>query len=132
MFKITNKKGFNIKFENGFAVSVQFGPGNYCENYDKEIGREEEISGMKGSNNAECAVFNPDGKMLEYGDWAGDIVGGYMKPSEVLKLLNWAANQEKPQVLTAICRISNKMCEHYGGNGKCELPATGECHEKQQ
>lgn len=35
------------------------------------------------------------------------------------------------QPLTAICRISNKSCDHYGGDGKCELPATGECHEKQ-
>jgi hypothetical protein len=32
MFKITHKKGFHITFENDYTVSVQFGPGNYCDN----------------------------------------------------------------------------------------------------
>ena len=28
-FTATNNKGFQMKFENGFAISVQWGPGNY-------------------------------------------------------------------------------------------------------
>ena len=31
MFRITDNKGFQMKLANGCTVSVQFGPGNYCE-----------------------------------------------------------------------------------------------------
>lgn len=37
-FKITGVKGFHITFENGWTVSVQFGGGNYSDNYDEPIG----------------------------------------------------------------------------------------------
>ena len=33
-FLITRNKGFRITFENGFAISVQWGPENYCERKD--------------------------------------------------------------------------------------------------
>ena len=33
-FRTCANKGFHLKFENGWTVSVQFGGGNYCENYD--------------------------------------------------------------------------------------------------
>jgi hypothetical protein len=31
-FKSTNNKGFQMTFENGWTISVQFGYGNYCDN----------------------------------------------------------------------------------------------------
>ena len=96
MFKITRKHGFHITFENGYTVSVQFGPGNYCDNYDMEIGREDEKAGERGSSNAECAVWKKNGKNGEllacplFGD---DTVSNRSTPTEVLALLNWAASQ---------------------------------------
>ena len=33
MFSISGNRGFQMTFENGYTVSVQFGPGNYCDNY---------------------------------------------------------------------------------------------------
>ncbi len=33
-FYITGGKGFHISFPNGYTMSVQFGPGDYCENSD--------------------------------------------------------------------------------------------------
>jgi len=42
MFRINDNKGFQIKLENGYMVSVQFGPGNYGSNYSlgfEEMGR---------------------------------------------------------------------------------------------
>ena len=93
MFKITGRKGFHITFENGYTVSVQFGPGNYCNNYDRQIGRDDEACGRDGSTTAECAVWGPDSKMIKYGDW-GDTVSNRSTPAEVLELLNWAAGQE--------------------------------------
>ena len=93
MFKITRNKGFHITFENGYTVSVQFGPGNYCQNYDAEIGSAEEESAAEGSDTAECAVWGPDSGMIAHPAFDGDTVGGYMTPADVLKLLNWAEEQ---------------------------------------
>lgn len=92
MFKITGGKGFHITFENGYTVSVQWGPGNYCDNYDSVIGRDDRVAGKSGSTTAECAVWGPDKEMIAYKGW-GDKVGARMKPKDVLKLLNWAAKQ---------------------------------------
>lgn len=92
MFKITGKKGFHITFDNGYTVSVQFGPGNYCSNYDMEIGRDEELSGKRGSETAECAVWSRSGDMIAH--WNGDTVSNRSTPAEVLELLNWAASQK--------------------------------------
>ena len=87
-FWITGKKGFHIKFENGYTVSVQFGPGNYCDNYELNIGYDDEKAGKEGSGDAECAVLK-DGELIDMPVW-GDNVKGRMKPEDVLKLLNWA------------------------------------------
>lgn len=96
MFKITDKKGFHIKFENGYTVSVQFGPGNYCDNYDMEIGRDEEKAGKNGSYNAECAVWAEDGELIDR--WDGSTVSNRSTAEEVLALLNWAAAQHSVQL----------------------------------
>lgn len=33
-FRACENKGFHITFKNRWTISVQFGPGNYCENYE--------------------------------------------------------------------------------------------------
>ncbi|RJQ29183.1 hypothetical protein C4571_01985 [Candidatus Parcubacteria bacterium] len=91
-FRITGKKGFHMTFENGYTVSIQFGPGDYCDNYDMEIGEQDEAAGANGSSNAEYAVWGQGGEMIQYGDW-GDTVSNRSTPAQVLELLNWAANQ---------------------------------------
>lgn len=94
MFKITSKKGFHITFGNGYTVSVQFGPANYCDNYDMPINEEGcQQSGKQGSTTAECAVWGPDGAMIDYLD-TGDTVSPDLSPEEVLELMNWAAKQD--------------------------------------
>jgi hypothetical protein len=35
-FKSTNNKGFQMTFENGWTISVQFGYGNYCSHRNHE------------------------------------------------------------------------------------------------
>ena len=81
MFKITRKKGVHITFENGYTVSVQFGPGNYCENYDADMMDTSGESAAKGSKTAECAVWGSDGNMIEHPMFEGDTVGGYITGS---------------------------------------------------
>ena len=57
-FNSTHNKGFQMTFDNGFRLSVQWGVGNYCQRKsDLQFGDE-----MKGnfweSTSAEIAVFN--------------------------------------------------------------------------
>jgi len=92
-FRITGGKGFHFTFSNGYTVSVQFGPGNYCDNYDKSIGSDAKRCGEDGSTNAECAVWGPDSQMIKYPGW-NDTVSNRSTPEEVLEVLNWAAKQE--------------------------------------
>jgi len=93
MFKITGGKGFHIQFDNGYTVSVQFGPGNYCDHYDRHIGRESEICGAEGSTQAEVAAWGRDGKFINLETFRvddGDVVG-YKNAAEVLEILNKVA-----------------------------------------
>jgi hypothetical protein len=91
-FYITSGKGFHVVFENGWTVSVQFGGGNYCDNYDDDIGDVPfALSGKKGSSCAETAAWGPDGHMVDRGN--GDTVQARQSPADVLALFNWAASQ---------------------------------------
>lgn len=94
-FRITGKKGFHITFNNGWKISVQFGPGNYCDNYDCRIGIDDEKAGREGSSDAECAIFNNKNIMIKPKrlNW-DDTVKGYMKSNEILKLMNWISKQK--------------------------------------
>ena len=95
MFKISGGKGFHVTFENGWTVSVQFGPGNYCDNYDMRVGEEETTAGKQGSHTAECAVFKKAGGLFAHHMFDGDTVGARMTPKQVLRLMNWAAKQKE-------------------------------------
>lgn len=90
MFNICMNKGFQITFENGWTISVQFGYGNYCENHNKQnpaIGAQCE--------DAECAIITPSGDLYQHESFDGDTVIGYVSPETVLQLMNWTATQER-------------------------------------
>ena len=90
MFRITGGKGFHITFDNGWTVSVQFGPGNYCDNYDEN---DHEKAGAQGSTTAECAVWGPDKKIVSAPDWDEETVSNRTRANDVLELMKWAASQ---------------------------------------
>jgi hypothetical protein len=99
MFKITQGKGVNIKFENGWSISIQWGPGNYCHaRQDGFLDAPEDTEtwfaavGEHGSLTAEIAVRNPNGGMigLEGVPHCGeDSVKGWLTPNQVLDIMNW-------------------------------------------
>lgn len=91
-FYITGKKGFHITFANGWTVSVQFGPGNYCQHYDRQIGFDEERCGKEGSYDAEVAAWPASGGLIEMD---GDTVKGRVRPAEVLAILNDIASRQR-------------------------------------
>lgn len=92
-FGITHGKGFHVTFDNGWTVSVQFGPGNYCENYDLDIiGQENNPQyGKYQAGHAEVAAWDSAGNWYEFED---DKVKGWVAPNELLKYMNMFAAKE--------------------------------------
>lgn len=98
-----------MEFENGWCVSVQFGYGNYADNYSfqgdpgDDYAERNRKAGDEGSNTAECAVFDSAGEMVTLPDFmfppdsAADIVSNRSTPAQVLQLMNWAASQAKAE-----------------------------------
>jgi len=85
-------KGFHITFANGWTVSVQFGGGNDCDNYEFPVGKELQLYSMESST-AEVAYFNQDGVMESFEN--GDQVKGRWSPIQVLELMNMVAAKGK-------------------------------------
>lgn len=103
MFKITGSKGFHITFPNGVILSTQFGGGNYCDNYDKEIGEERKKSEY-ASTNCEIAIWqiaDRNNWITEKMEWEvfgkvlGDNVKGYVNMEDWLKIFDWCKNYKK-------------------------------------
>lgn len=84
-FSITQHKGFHIGFENGWRVSVQFGPGNYGDHHGADVYDAPRTADTWASSQAEVAVFRPDGEFL------GGDVWRYRDPGEVAKLLHYVS-----------------------------------------
>ena len=83
-FSITNHKGFHLKFDNSWQVSVQFGPGNYCRRWNDKY-RSPKNSDSWFSSNAEIAVWHDsDGEMIML---ERDVVRGYTTADEVAKVI---------------------------------------------
>lgn len=89
-FNSTSNKGFNMTFANGITASVQWGAGNYCDNYfSKDFSFSKEAS----SNTAEVAAWNENDEWVtnKFCDTCDDV-DGYLSPDEVLQFLNSCAN----------------------------------------
>ena len=86
MFLITAGRGFQITFENGYKVSVQF------EVLLSEGNRTRWTDAFPESATAETALISPRGTFIRYsaGGWKEDVQTD-MTPAEVLELLNYAA-----------------------------------------
>jgi hypothetical protein len=85
MFSISDNKGFQITFDNGYRVSVQFGPGNYGSNYNASF---DEYGKPQKATIVETALLDPNGNFVPYKD---DDVQGYQNVNDVLELLNFAS-----------------------------------------
>ena len=99
-FWITQGRGFQVKFANGWGISVQFGRGNYCANGNKRppIGNDylehEQTLGETGCVDAEIAILTPAGELLDVPEW-GDSVNGYVTPDQVAHYMHLISSIEK-------------------------------------
>jgi hypothetical protein len=89
MFNINSEKGFQITFENGWTVSVQFGPGNYCHNQDHEMGptKLNYDKAKPDCPNAEVAAFASHDHWYTFSKDKNDTVKGWVTPEELVEFL---------------------------------------------
>ena len=85
MFRITQGKGFQIEFPNGYTVSVQWGIGNYCEHYGVRVGYKDCETKNRELGEQGC-------KTAEVGWWKGHnqkdmLVEGYCTPERVATII---------------------------------------------
>lgn len=85
MFKIMQHQGFHMTFANGHTVSVQFGPGHYCEHHDAGFGAAEKVDSWS-SKDAECAAWDADGEWVRF-EGMDDDVRPYCSADEVLEFM---------------------------------------------
>lgn len=97
-FTITRSKGFWMEFPNGYSISVQWGPENYCErkSYDYDAPRKAE---HWTSDTAEIAVFkrSADGEDVMQRIDQNDSVIGWLTAGEVAE---WIARVSRGDVIT--------------------------------
>ena len=107
--RICDNKGFHLDLPNGVTVSVQLGPGNYC---DPDVSNaafdapKKAIDGDDhwGSNTAECAAYITGSNLswVAVPGWTGPIgdenveniyddVAGHMSVQDVLDFINLAS-----------------------------------------
>lgn len=98
MFKSTRNKGFSMTFNNGWTISVQFGPGNYCSNQSRYSSEEDEYEAPMNAKDgiwiseetAEIAAWDKDGNWYSFGQ---DTVIGWINADEVaewiIKVKEW-------------------------------------------
>ena len=85
--------GFQLDFPNGWTASVQFGPGNYCENKNKDRWTNYSIEFME-SNTAEVAAwltaYTTTRRYFTFED--GQEVKGWQNTEAVMEFLNMISN----------------------------------------
>lgn len=79
MLRINRNKGFHLVFENKLTISVQFGYGNYCDNYNSEI-LDETKQRVTESTTAEIAIWDENDHWFKFD---GDTVKGWVKADEI-------------------------------------------------
>ena len=93
-FSITQGKGFKMTFANGWTASVQFGAGNYSDNYAAPFPTSSEFQnncGAMGSDTAEIAAWDQSGVWHSFGH---DTVKGYCTPNEAAEFIAMVANKK--------------------------------------
>jgi len=118
--RICDNKGFHLDMPNNVTVSVQLGPGNYCDsdvanaNFDAPKKAMDSDDEHWGSNTAECAAYVTGSKLAwvkvpGYTDVAGDDVCGHLNVSQVLDFINVASQLTGHEAKANPDSLGNKM-----------------------
>ena len=83
-------RGVRFTFDNGYAISIQWGGGSYSDNYHGNFTDTE----VPDSTTAETAIINPDGDLIRLpGD--SDTVRGYQTAEQVAQLIEYTRSLPK-------------------------------------
>lgn len=91
-FNVTQHKGVRIRFKNGYSVSIQWGPGNYCklpDNVDRYDFYAPKNTDHWRADTAEIAIFDPNDKWATryfFPDHCDDVIG-HLTAEEVANIL---------------------------------------------
>ena len=98
--RICDNRGFHLDLPNGVTVSVQLGPGNYCDSDVKNAAFDAPKKAMDGddhwgSNTAECAAYVTGSDLSwvavpGYTDAGDDDVAGYLSVLQVIDFIKRA------------------------------------------
>lgn len=84
-FNITDHKGFQLTFENGWTVSVQWGVYNYCDHHHgKDFDAARKADGNWESSTAEIAAWDKNDNWYQF---PSDTVKGYVQADDVAKFI---------------------------------------------
>jgi len=90
--------GFHFTFPNGWLISVQWGPGNYCTSRQNEAyGKVSPFDGQYHefeSNTAEVAIFHPDHNRM-YPMAEHDDVVGWQTATDVVQWMLFASRLDE-------------------------------------
>ena len=84
-FVATRNKGFQMTFENGFRISVQWGIGNYCQRKEDGDFGDPRKTEFWESLSAEIAVFGKDREFITITN--SDVVAGWLTTDKVAKCI---------------------------------------------
>ena len=107
--------GFHMEFPNGWIISVQWGPGNYCETRRKN--EDGWISPFDGqyhefvSTTAEIAVMHKDHSRM-YPISEHDDVKGWVSATEVAKYIQWVSQLDSDYD-TVMAKAPYKGLSHH-------------------
>ena len=99
-FVSSENKGFRMKFDNGFAISVQWGIQNYCEKKHTTIHPTEPMEHKRwDSLSAEIAVFDNEEMINISSDGVDDVIGwlGTHDVAKVIAIVSSAGSVEEIQ-----------------------------------
>ena len=111
MFRISHHgKGFTMKFQNNFALSVQFSEFNYCNRRTYEPLENKEEGKEWESETAEIAILY-EGGLMEVFDYNiyKDTVNGWVNTNyvaEIINIVSKASTQE--EVFEGIKNLTQK------------------------
>ena len=90
-FVSTFNKGFNMTFENGISISVQWGVGNYC-NRKNDGSFDESMNGeFWEATSAEIMIIDTNDGSDDVILGNGDVVAGWLSTDRVAELIHACA-----------------------------------------
>jgi len=99
MFTSINNSQFQLKFTNGYCLSVGFGPSHYCDRQSFEASVNPRDERHWESRLAEIAIVTPEGSLLKLD---GDTVEGYVNTDAVAKIAMFVSQDDIESAVNVI------------------------------